>query len=80
MGKRIDNREFVVTWLNSESAEEVANAIGSTRASVQSRASQLRKLGVKVPSFRGRKKSETAVKLEVAQLNSLINKHQREGR
>ena len=79
MGKRIDNREFVVTWLNSESAEEVANAIGSTRASVQSRASQLRRLGVKLPKYSS-KRSETAKKLEVAQLNSLINKHQREGR
>lgn len=79
MGKRIDNREFVVTWMNCESAEEVAKAIGSTKASVQSRASQLRKLGVKLPKF-SQKKSETAKKLEVAQLNSLISRHQKDGR
>ena len=79
MRKRIDNREFVVTWLNSESLEDVAKAIGSTKASVQSRASQLRKCGVKLPKFTGRM-SETAKQLEVAQLNSIISKHQKEGR
>lgn len=79
MGKRIDNREFVITWLNSESLDEVVKATGIPKASAQSRASQLRKRGVKLPKYTGRK-SETALKVEVAQLNSIINKHQKEGR
>ncbi|EON33783.1 hypothetical protein GTC6_05432 [Gordonia terrae C-6] len=79
MSKRIDNREFVVTWLNSESIEEVAKALGRSKGAVAAKATELRKRGVQVPKFT-KKLSETAQKLEVAQLNSLINKHQKEGR
>ncbi|NIL77154.1 hypothetical protein [Rhodococcus sp. B10] len=79
MRKRIDNRELVVTWLNSESLDDVAKAMGRTRASVQTRASELRKRGVKLPKFTSRM-SETAKQLEVAQLNSIISKHQKEVR
>lgn len=76
MARRFDNREFVVTWLNSESAAAVAKALGRSVPTIYQKASELRKAGVKLPKFE-RRRSETARKLEVAQLNSLINKHQR---
>ena len=79
MAKRIDNRDFVVTWLNSESIEDVAKAYARSKPAVAAKATELRKRGVKLPKFTS-KLSETASKIEVAQLNSIINKHQREGR
>lgn len=78
MPKRIDNREFVVAWLNSKSLEEVAKNCGmASAASAQAKAHGLRKLGVKLPKF-----SQTRIDrdLEIAQLNSLIKKHMAAGK
>lgn len=71
MGKRIDNREFVVTYMNSSSRNEVANALGMSSEAVTVKAVALRKIGVKLPKFA---RSQTDRQIEVAQLNSIINK------
>ncbi|MEV6241034.1 hypothetical protein [Lentzea sp. NPDC051838] len=73
--KVIDNREFVVTWINSLTVGAVASALGITKKSASTRASYLRKLGVKLPKMR----PPVADNLEVAQLNSLIKQHTRSG-
>lgn len=65
MSKRIDNREFVSTWLHSESVAEVAKTLNRTTATVYQRAVALRRRGVKLPVF-ARSTSETAQRLEVA--------------
>lgn len=70
--RRIDNREFVVTWMNSESTQAVANALDITPKQAAQRASHLRRLGVKLPKMR---RAVVDNHLEVAQLNSLIKKH-----
>lgn len=70
--RRIDNREFVVTYMNSESLDEVAKNMGITKRAVTSKAVYLRKLGVKLPRM---KKTVKDSALEVAALNSLIKKH-----
>lgn len=68
MPKRIDNREFVVAWLNSKSLEEVARNCGMASGnSAQAKAHGLRKMGVN--------QTKSDRDLEIAQLNSLINKH-----
>lgn len=67
--KRIDNREFVVTYMNSDTRSEVAKALGMSEQSVTTKAGALRKLGVKLPKF---SKGATDRQLEVAQLNSII--------
>lgn len=69
--KRIDNREFVVTYMNSNNRDEVAKAMGISPQSVTVKAVALRKMGVKLPKFR---RSQTDRQLEVAQLNSIITK------
>lgn len=70
--KRIDNREFVVTYMNSTSNDEVATHMNMTRGGVTSKANYLRKLGVRLPKMDRRLKDNA---LEVAALNSLIKKH-----
>lgn len=68
--RKIDNREFVITWTRSESLEDVMQTMSLTRQQIQSKASYLRKFGVKLKKFdRG-----GLTKLQVAQLNSLIEK------
>lgn len=71
MVKQIDNREFVVTYMNSESLHEVAKALGMTPKAVTMKGTYLRKLGVKLPKF---SRGATDRQLEVAQLNSIIHK------
>lgn len=75
---RVDNREFVVTYIRSESLESAAQTLGMTKAAVSARAVYLRKQGVKLPKMK--RNSRTAKELEIAQLNSLIKKHTTEGR
>ena len=70
--KRIDNREFVVTWMNSSSVDEVTRSLGMTKAAAHSKASNLRKFGVRLPKMARPVRNND---LEVAQLNSLIKKH-----
>ncbi|KAB2587262.1 hypothetical protein BS297_00860 [Rhodococcus erythropolis] len=71
---RINNREFVITFINSESAEDVAKAMNLTKQQVSMKAVYLRKLGVRLPKFMYRGKDR---RLEIAQLNSLIEKHKK---
>ena len=70
---RISNREFVITWLHSDTSDQVAKTLGMSKAAATARAVELRKRGVKLPKKSARK-SETERQLEVAQLNSLISK------
>ena len=71
---RINDREFVITFINSESAEEVAKALNLTNQQVSMKAAYLRKLGVRLPKFTYRGKDR---RIEIAQLNSLIEKHKK---
>lgn len=69
--KAIDNREFVVTYVTSDSGADVAKAFGITLQQVTYKANYLRKKGVQLPKL---KRSVEGGGLEVAQLNSLIRK------
>jgi hypothetical protein len=71
---RINNREFVITFINSESAEDVAKAMNLTKQQVSMKAVYLRKLGVRLPKFTYQGIDR---RLEIAQLNSLIEKHKK---
>lgn len=70
MAKRIDNREFVVTWMHSDSIEKIADTFTISKESAYAKANYLRKVGVKLPKFR----RSGITELEVSQLNSIINK------
>lgn len=72
--KRVDNRDFVVAYMNSKSLDEVAKVTGMKDGrSVSAKATYLRKMGVKLPKlYRSKKITD---ELEIAQLNSLIKKY-----
>lgn len=72
--KLVNNREFVVTFMNSESVHDVAKAMGMTSQAASMKATYLRKLGVKLPKFR---RTQKDYQLEVAQLNSIIEKEKK---
>lgn len=69
----IDNREFVVTWMNSNNLDEVAKNMKIPRESVSAKASALRAKGVRLPRMKQVLKSGS---LEIAQLNSLVKKYE----
>lgn len=69
---RVDNREFVVTYVRSESVIQVAETLGMSKPAVYQRAKNLRQAGVKLPKLT---RTQTSKELEIAQLNSLIKKH-----
>ncbi|MGW5074027.1 hypothetical protein [Rhodococcus sp. NPDC004095] len=72
----VDYRETLVTYLRSETTGEAAKTLGISPASLAARIKILRKAGVKVPKKTGRRSGLTQI--EVAQLNSIINRHERE--
>lgn len=73
----ISNHEFVVAWMNSSNLEEVARATGLSWSYASTKATLLRKKGVRLPRlYQGRPgRTPKDWQLEVAQLNSLIKKH-----
>lgn len=71
---RVDNRDFVVAWMTSETLDDVVKATGMTKPGVQYKAKTLRDKGVKLPKL----KRQTLGDLEIAQLNSLVNKYKKE--
>lgn len=71
---QIDNRDFVVTYMRADSREDLCKAMNLTAQQVQSKINYLKKKGVNLPKLQTRSFST----LEVAQLNSLIKKMQRE--
>lgn len=71
----VDYRETLVTLLRAENLEECAKTLGITRAALIGRIQIMKKAGVKVPRVR---RAGGLTRLEVAQLNDLINKHARE--
>lgn len=70
---RVTSRDFVITWIHSETRTDVVKTLGMTLAGVSARAKYLRDRGVKLPRNSNRK-SETAKQIEIAQLDSLIEK------
>ena len=71
----VDYRETLVVYLNSETTVSAAQSLSLSVATLKSRLNTMKKAGVKIP----RKPSKVALtQLEVAQLNSIINKHLKE--
>lgn len=71
----VDYRETLVTYLRSSSQDEAAKTLGISLATLKGRIAAMKKAGVNVPSI----SRKTALgKLEVAQLNSVINKYKKE--
>jgi biotin operon repressor len=66
------HEDFVIAWATSKTLDEVCNTTDMTKAAVQGRAQMLRKKGVKLPKLQG---PTVLTEFRVAQLNSLINKH-----
>lgn len=75
MSNKVDYRDTLFVWLRSESAKEAAATMGVSYATMYARVSQMRKAGVNVPSHIDFVKPKTLGGLEVAQLNSIVNKH-----
>ena len=70
---RSTHQDFVVSWMTAPTIEDVMKDTGMKNAqAVRAKASYLRKLGVNLPKrfSRGRLSS-----LDIAQLNSLVNKY-----
>lgn len=76
MSKAVDYRETLVTYLNSASPQDAAKTLGISYQTLHARIGYLRKAGVKVPKLKTTGGKMGA--LEIAQLNSIINKHMKE--
>ena len=74
--RSVNHRETLVTYLRAETTREAAKTLGISVETLAARIKVLRQAGVKVPKKRGRGGRITP--LEVAQLNSLVNKHAKE--
>lgn len=73
----VDHRETLVTYLNSErNLKKTAEILGIGKSTLRSRIGRLRSLGVKVP--KAQLDAVRLSKLEIAQLNSIIIKWQKE--
>ena len=75
MKSKIENRDFVVAWMTSESLDEIVKTTGMKKPAIQQRAKYLRDKGVSLPKL---KRTVTLDRLEVAQLNSMIQKYQKQ--
>ena len=73
MGKMTSAEDFVVAWATSRTIDDVVKTLGITKAAVQSRATLLRKHGVKLPKLTSTERGYDD--LRIAKLNALINKH-----
>lgn len=73
----VDYRETLVVYLRSETTKEAAKTLGVSGQTLAARIKYLRKAGVKVPRKTSRRTAGFS-KIELAQLNSLIIKHERE--
>lgn len=73
----VDHRETLVTYLNSErNLKKTAEILGIGKSTLRSRIGRLRSLGVKVP--KAQLDAVRLSKLEIAQLNSIVIKWQKE--
>jgi hypothetical protein len=64
---RVADEDFVRAYISVKSYEELATVLGLEVASVQARATKLRKAGVPLPSYERKKKE-----IDVAGLTALI--------
>lgn len=74
MGAKYNNREFVVTWMNSKCKEDVMRNMRMTREAVNVKAKALRDMGVKLPDLPNAPKDH---KKEVHDLNALIDREKK---
>lgn len=72
---KINYRDFVVDWTTSENIEELMKTTKLSRFAIRYREKILRNAGVNLKELL--LTSRGLDRLEVAQLNSLINKHTR---
>lgn len=75
MAVKIDYRETLVTYLNSTDIDEAAKNLKITKVALLGRIRLMRKVGVKVPLAR---RGTGLDSLMIAQLNSIIIKHNAE--
>lgn len=71
------NEDFVVAWAKAVTLEDVVRATDMKKAAVQQRAKFLRDKGVKLPKLEGKRGLDS---YDIARLNSLIKKHNRDDR
>lgn len=71
---KVDNRDFVVAWTTSRTTDDVMAATGLSKPAISARAKYLKSKGVKLKKLE-RPSMARLDTLEVAQLNSLINKY-----
>lgn len=69
---KVDNRDFVVSYSAAWTVDDVVKATGMSKANIYARANYLRKKGVKLPKL---SLTRPVDNLEIAQLNSLVKKH-----
>lgn len=76
MSKAVDYRETLVTYLRSNSGQEAAATLGVSYPTLASRLKAMKKAGVEIPRLS--RKTGGLGAFEVAQLNSLVKKYQKE--
>lgn len=69
---KVENRDFVVAYATAWTVEDVVKATGMNKPAIYARAKFLRDKGVKLPKLQLKPPVDN---LEVAQLNSLVKKH-----
>lgn len=76
---RVSNEDFVVAWASSRDLDDVVAATSMGLPAIKAKARILARAGVNLPELRKRD-SNRLDQLAVAQLNSLIKKHNRTDR
>lgn len=72
---RIDSRDFVVCWMRARSKQDVIKGMNLSIQQVNSKAKYLKDKGVRLPKLNLHPDFD---ELEVAQLNSLIKKMEKD--
>lgn len=75
MASPVDYRETLIVYLRSDSVADAAKTLNTTKQALSSRINAMRKAGVKVPR---KTRLSGFGDLEVAKLNSIVNKYLKE--
>ncbi len=71
MKPKVDNRDFVVSWVTADNVDDVVKATGMTKEAIRERVKSLRKRGVQLRELPNVAKKEQ----EVKELNQLVTKY-----
>lgn len=72
---RVDDRDFVVTYLRSRTVDDLASAMGMSKSGIYAKTKYLRQRGVLLPLPSEHFDSSLLSQRKVDELNNVIRKH-----